>query len=70
MKAVVVGAGIGGLTTGLLLQRAGVACQIYEQSEHLRELGVGINVLPHAVRVLAELGLLDALDESRCGPMS
>ena len=63
MKAVVVGAGIGGLTTGLLLQRAGVACQIYEQSEHLRELGVGINVLPHAVRVLAELGLLDALDE-------
>ena len=62
MKAVVVGAGIGGLTTGLLLHRAGMDCRIYEQSEQLRELGVGINVLPHAVRVFAELDLLDALD--------
>ena len=62
MNVVVVGAGIGGLTTGLLLHRAGIGCRIYEQSGQLRELGVGINVLPHAVRVLAELGLLDALD--------
>jgi 5-methylphenazine-1-carboxylate 1-monooxygenase len=62
MKIVVVGAGIGGLTTALQLHRAGVECEVYEQSEQIRELGVGINALPHAVRVLAGLGLLDALD--------
>ena len=63
MKIVVVGAGIGGLTTALQLHRAGIACEVYEQSERIRELGVGINALPHAVRVLAGLDLLDALDE-------
>jgi 2-polyprenyl-6-methoxyphenol hydroxylase-like FAD-dependent oxidoreductase len=63
MKIVVVGAGIGGLTTALQLHRAGIACEVYEQSERIRELGVGINALPHAVKVLAGLDLLDALDE-------
>jgi 2-polyprenyl-6-methoxyphenol hydroxylase-like FAD-dependent oxidoreductase len=63
MKIVVVGAGIGGLTTALQLHRAGIACEVYEQSERSRELGVGINALPHAVKVLAGLDLLDALDE-------
>ncbi|WUH98091.1 hypothetical protein OHR68_32000 [Spirillospora sp. NBC_00431] len=36
-------------------------CEIYEQSERIRELGVGISTLPNAVRELAELGLLDRL---------
>jgi 5-methylphenazine-1-carboxylate 1-monooxygenase len=35
---------------------------VFEQSTTIRELGVGINVLPHAVKELAGLGLLDALD--------
>ena len=58
-----VGAGIGGLSMALRLHRAGVDCVVYEQSGQLRELGVGINVLPHAVKELATLGLLDRLDE-------
>ncbi|MEJ3651905.1 flavin-dependent oxidoreductase [Actinomycetes bacterium KLBMP 9759] len=62
MKVIVVGAGIGGLVTALRLHRAGVECAVYEQSEQVRELGVGINVLPPAVTELAELGLLDRLD--------
>jgi 5-methylphenazine-1-carboxylate 1-monooxygenase len=62
MKVVVVGAGIGGLTAALQLHRAGVDCEVYEQGEQIGELGVGINALPHAVKVLAGLGLLDALD--------
>src|SRR3984885_11172366 len=63
MKAIIVGGGIGGLTTALMLRARGMYCEIYEQSESIRELGVGINTLPHAIRELAGLGLLDRLDE-------
>lgn len=62
MKAIIVGGGIGGLTTALMLRARGIGCELYEQSETIRELGVGINTLPHAIRELAGLGLLDALD--------
>src|SRR5690242_18016941 len=64
MKILIVGAGIGGLVTALRLHREGIDCTVYEQSEQIRELGVGINVLPYAVRELAELGLLERLDEA------
>jgi 2-polyprenyl-6-methoxyphenol hydroxylase-like FAD-dependent oxidoreductase len=63
MKVIIVGAGIGGLVTALRLHHAGLGCEIYEQSEQVRELGVGMNVLPYAVKELVELGLLDRLDE-------
>ena len=62
MKVLVNGAGIGGLTLALMLHARGIDCEIYEAAPELRELGVGINVLPHAIRELAELGLLDTLD--------
>ena len=62
MKALIVGAGIGGLTTALFLHRAGIEVEIFERADAVRELGVGINMLPHAVGLLAELGLMDALD--------
>src|SRR3954466_6505753 len=63
MKAVIVGGGIGGLTTALMLRARGIECELLEQSESIRELGVGINTLPHAIRELAGLGLLQKLDE-------
>ena len=59
----IVGAGIGGLATALSLHRRGIECAVYEQSAAVRELGVGINILPHAVRELRDLGLLDRLDQ-------
>jgi 5-methylphenazine-1-carboxylate 1-monooxygenase len=62
MKAIIVGGGIGGLTTALMLRARGIDCELYEQAESIRELGVGINTLPHAIRELAGLGLLDRLD--------
>ncbi|HWD06259.1 MAG TPA: flavin-dependent oxidoreductase [Amycolatopsis sp.] len=62
MKVVIVGAGIGGLTTALRLHAAGIECVVHEQSERVAELGVGINALPHAVKELAAIGLLDQLD--------
>ena len=62
MKAIIVGGGIGGLTTALMLRARGIDCELYEQADTIRELGVGINTLPHAIRELAGLGLLDKLD--------
>jgi 5-methylphenazine-1-carboxylate 1-monooxygenase len=63
MKAIIVGGGIGGLTAALMLHARGMDCEIYEQSDAIRELGVGINTLPHAIKELAELGLLERLDD-------
>jgi 2-polyprenyl-6-methoxyphenol hydroxylase-like FAD-dependent oxidoreductase len=64
MKLLIIGGGIGGLVTALALNRAGIAVELFEQSQELRELGVGINILPHAVKELLALGLLPALDEA------
>ncbi|MGH3277945.1 MAG: flavin-dependent oxidoreductase, partial [Trebonia sp.] len=58
---VIVGAGIGGLTLALELHAAGVECVLLEAAQELTELGVGINLLPHATRSLSRLGLRDAL---------
>jgi len=62
VKALIIGGGIGGLATALSFHDAGIDCELYEQSQTIRELGVGINTLPHAIKVLAELGLLEELD--------
>ncbi|MEW5421779.1 flavin-dependent oxidoreductase [Amorphus sp. 3PC139-8] len=62
MKVIIVGAGIGGLTAALMLHRRGIPVEVYEQSSEVREVGVGINTLPHAIGELAEIGLLPALD--------
>lgn len=62
MKVIIVGGGIGGLTLALMLQARGIGAVVYEQASEIREVGVGINTLPHAIRELADLGLLPALD--------
>jgi 2-polyprenyl-6-methoxyphenol hydroxylase-like FAD-dependent oxidoreductase len=61
LDVAIVGAGIGGLTLALSLHEAGIKCRLFEAVEEIRPLGVGINVLPHAVRVLDGLGLTDKL---------
>jgi 2-polyprenyl-6-methoxyphenol hydroxylase-like FAD-dependent oxidoreductase len=61
MEVLIIGAGIGGLTLGLMLHRAGIACRIFEATSELKAVGVGINILPHASRELCGLGLEAAL---------
>ncbi|HYQ06298.1 MAG TPA: NAD(P)-binding protein, partial [Xanthobacteraceae bacterium] len=55
MKVIIAGGGIGGLTAALMLHARGIQCEVFEQSDHIRELGVGINTLPHAIKELAAL---------------
>jgi 5-methylphenazine-1-carboxylate 1-monooxygenase len=54
---IIVGAGVGGLTLGLALHQAGIPCRIYESVPDIKAVGVGINLLPHATKELAALGL-------------
>jgi 5-methylphenazine-1-carboxylate 1-monooxygenase len=64
MTVLIAGGGIGGLTLALSLNQIGIPAKVFESVAELRPLGVGINVLPHAVRELIELSLLDKLDEA------
>lgn len=63
MKIIIAGGGIGGLVTALKLYRAGHEVKVFESVPMVKPLGVGINLLPHAVRVLTNMGLLDSLDK-------
>jgi 2-polyprenyl-6-methoxyphenol hydroxylase-like FAD-dependent oxidoreductase len=55
MKVAIVGGGIGGMALALSLVDAGIHdVAIFESAPAIRELGVGINVLPHGVRELVE----------------
>ena len=64
MTVIIAGGGIGGVTLALSLHQIGVAAKVFESVPALKPLGVGINVLPHAVRELIELGLMDQLDDA------
>jgi 2-polyprenyl-6-methoxyphenol hydroxylase-like FAD-dependent oxidoreductase len=61
MDIALVGGGIGGLTLALALHQRGIACRVYEGAPEVKELGVGITLLPHAMRELTALGLGDVL---------
>ena len=58
----IAGGGIVGLTLAMTLQDLGIPCRVFEQVEEPAALGVGINLQPHAVRELHEMGLGAALD--------
>jgi len=62
MKIAVVGGGIGGLSLALALKQRGLACDVFETVPEVREVGVGITLLPHAMRELAALGLQAQLE--------
>jgi 2-polyprenyl-6-methoxyphenol hydroxylase-like FAD-dependent oxidoreductase len=62
MKITIVGGGIGGLSLALALHQRGLACEVYETVPEVKELGVGITLLPHAMRELAALGLQPAIE--------
>ena len=62
MKVTIIGGGIAGLGLALNLHARGVDCEVFEAVPQVREIGVGITLLPHASRELQALGVLDQLE--------
>ncbi|MEU6561225.1 flavin-dependent oxidoreductase [Nocardia nova] len=62
MKILIAGAGIAGLTAAAGLHAVGIEATVIDAVTTLRPLGVGINLLPHAVGALSELGFAAALE--------
>lgn len=63
MNYAIIGAGIGGLTTALALQRKGIAYQVYERFPKLSPVGAGIWLSPNALQVLEHLELLEEVKQ-------
>ena len=61
MKALIIGAGIGGLAAAIGLRRAGAEIQVFERAEPFGEVGAGITLWPNAVKALQQLGLAEAI---------
>jgi 2-polyprenyl-6-methoxyphenol hydroxylase-like FAD-dependent oxidoreductase len=61
MRIIVVGGGIGGLTSAIALKRVGIDVDIYEQAGTVREVGAGIGLASNALRALEVLGLAGEL---------
>ena len=61
MEVAIIGGGICGLSLALHLKQRGIDACIYERAPEIKELGVGITLLPHAMREFSALGLADRL---------
>lgn len=57
VKALVIGAGIGGLAAAIALRRAGVGVEVYERAERIQEVGAGLAIWANGVRALDRLGV-------------
>jgi 2-polyprenyl-6-methoxyphenol hydroxylase-like FAD-dependent oxidoreductase len=61
VRAIVIGAGIGGLSAGIALNRAGIDVEVYERADELKEVGAGLSLWANAIHALELLGLGEAL---------
>ena len=57
MHIAIAGGGIAGLALALNLHNRGISCTVYERSPEVKEIGVGITLLPHAMKEFGALGL-------------
>ena len=61
-RVLIVGGGIGGLTTAIALAKNGMSATLLERSVFAEETGAGIQLGPNATRALASIGVLDAVE--------
>jgi salicylate hydroxylase len=70
MRAVVAGAGIGGLAAALALARSGWRVEVIEAAVEVREVGAGLQMSPNAMRVLADLGVAERVEAEGFEPQA
>src|SRR5215208_4987828 len=63
MRAMIVGAGIGGITAAIALHRAGIEATVFERAGEIKEVGAGILLAANAVRALGKLGLFHEVSQ-------
>ncbi len=64
MNIAIIGGGIAGLSLAMNLHRHGIGAQVFERAPEIRELGVGITLLPHAMREFAALGVAEEIERA------
>jgi 2-polyprenyl-6-methoxyphenol hydroxylase-like FAD-dependent oxidoreductase len=64
MKAIIIGAGIGGLTTAIALQKVGIEVTVYERAAQLKAVGAGLSLWANALRAFDYVGVGDAVRRS------
>jgi len=62
LKAIVIGAGIGGVTATLAMKQAGIDVTVFERANELREVGSGLPLWTNALRALYKLGLTEVIE--------
>jgi salicylate hydroxylase len=67
-RAIIAGAGIGGLTTAIALSQTGFIVRLYERADKLEEFGAGLQLSPNATRILSRLGVLDRVRQLASRP--
>ena len=56
-RVAIIGGGIGGLAAAVAMHRHGIDVKVYEQSQHITEIGAGVSLSPNAIKALRALGL-------------
>ena len=67
-RAIIAGAGIGGLATAIALSQTGFNVTLYERANKLEEFGAGLQLTPNATRILSQLGVLDRVRQLASRP--
>jgi len=67
-EVIIIGAGIGGLTTALALAQNGVHVEIFEKAAKFSDVGAGLQLSPNAMAVLSSLGLSKEIEANCCEP--
>jgi FAD-dependent urate hydroxylase len=68
MKALVMGAGIGGLSAAVALKAAGISCEVFEAVQEIKPVGAAISIWPNGVKCMNLLGMGD-ITETYGGPL-
>lgn len=62
MKALVIGAGIGGLSAAVALKNAGITCEVFEAVKEIKPVGAAISIWPNGVKCMKNLGMGEIIE--------